>query len=84
MKELRDENTELNRRLEIAYSAEGNQAKYELEVYKADLVKRLGTKYQDYLYMASQDASPESYQILLTVLEDVFDTLRRKGIEFAI
>lgn len=81
IKELEDENIDLNRRLEIAYSAEANQAKYELECFRNDLVKRLGTKYQDYLFMSSQVANPESYQLLLSVLEDVFDTLRRKGIE---
>jgi hypothetical protein len=73
---------EINESLEYAYKADKRAGNQELVSLKNDLVKQLKLDYDSFLKLASKE--PEQYPMyyvgLIGIIENIFDSLRRKGI----
>lgn len=74
---------DLEDRLKSSFSADATMQNQELISFKRDLIKSLKNDYIDYMKLAEKEASVTYYGALLDLVEGVFDTLRRKEIDFA-
>ena len=73
---------EMNERLEYAYKADKRAENQELTSLKNDIIKELKLDYEAFKKLSSKE--PEQYHLyyegLMGVVENIFDSLRRKGI----
>lgn len=73
---------EMDERLQYAYNADRRAEYQELSALKNDLIKELRLDYDAFQKLASKE--PDQYHIyyegLVGVIENIFDSLRRKGI----
>ena len=73
---------DMSERLEYAYKADKRSDNQELTALKNGLVNQLKIHYEDYRKYAKKERAEYSsyYEGLVGVIEDIFDSLRRKGI----
>jgi uncharacterized protein YoxC len=80
----REKISEMNERLEYAYKADKRAENQELVALKNDLARFLKLDYEAFKKLSAKE--PPEYNIyyegLVGVIENVFDSLRRKGIVF--
>ena len=72
---------DLQARLKASFDADDANAKHAVQALKSQLEKRLRLDYADFLLLQKKEPSAEYYEAALFVMERVFATLKRNGIE---
>lgn len=72
---------DLDERLKKSFNSDNIRYNQELSSLKNDLAKRLKPDYQDFIKLRAKEPTAEYYAAILDVVENVFHTLRKKGID---
>lgn len=72
--------SEIEDRLINSFNADKIQQQQELMLLRHSLEKALKHEHEDFCLLAQKEPSPQYYNALLGVIENIFDTLRRNGI----
>ncbi len=80
LKVIESKMAEMDERLRSAFSVDKYQQNQELASLKNDLAKRLRLEYKDFKELEAKEPTPQYYEAVLCVVENIFNTLRIKGI----
>lgn len=72
----------LSEQLENLYSAYCHAGEMEVSALKGDIKRRLGSTYDKFLELRDKEPDLDYYEILVYMVEDIFRSLKRVGVEF--
>lgn len=79
---LESQNSELDSKLNDAYSINRREASLEAEKVRSELKKAFSFLYEDWLEYEFSDVSEENYESLQAIIKKTFRSLERNGIDF--
>ena len=82
IKELEGQISNLEEKVRILLNAHDTQKNQELVTFKKDLASSLRLEYKDFNDMKEQNFSENNYEVLRSIIMQVFRTLRRYEIKF--
>lgn len=72
----------LSERLEDLYSAYCHAGDTKVATLKGDIKRRLGSEYDKFLELKGKEPDLDYYEVLIYMVEDIFKSLKKVGIEF--
>ena len=82
IKELENENVELNRKLDDVYAIDERNKTLAHERLIANLSKEFGFLYDDFCEYANSEVTADNYLTLQVIIKKMFRALNRNGINF--